>query len=314
MIAEPSHPDKQVAGWQAHLELGFSVRAQRTELTHRRGLGPLKVQRSFHPEGDVCHAYLLHPPGGVVGGDGLMLDVQVEEGASALLSAPGATKCYRSAGARSEICQQFRVAEQGRLEWLPHETILFSGCEIAVRNRVELADGARFLGWELLCLGRPAGDVPFLQGRADVGLEVLRAGRPLLCELLRLTPDRIARPVHLRGAPVLATLLATPADAVLRDALRAALQQGNNPALAGGMSGSTPHAPHWEQPGDLPGDLEQRGDLLEAVTLLAEEDLLVLRVLGPSTERVRQRLELAWRCLREPVMGRVAVAPRIWAT
>lgn len=279
LLTETGH-----TGWQARLELGFSVKAQRTELTHRRGFGPLKVQRSFHPEGDPCHAYLLHPPGGVVGGDALALAVRVEEGASALLSAPGATKCYRSAGARSEICQRFQVAEQGRLEWLPHETILFSGCDISVRNRLELAEGARFLGWELLCLGRPASAAPFTQGRAVVGLEVLRAGRPLLCERLRLSPDRLARPGHLRGFPVLATLLATPADAALRDRLRATLQPHDN------------------------------ADLVEAVTWLAEEKLLVLRVLGQSTERVRQRLELAWHALREPTIGRVAVAPRIWAT
>ncbi|HMV40203.1 MAG TPA: urease accessory protein UreD, partial [Plasticicumulans sp.] len=112
-------------GWQARLELGFAPVAARTALVHSAHRGPLRVQRPFHPEADgSCHVYLLHPPGGVVGGDGLALDVQLAPGARALLTTPSASRFYRSAGARALQRQLLRVGAGARLDWLPQETIV----------------------------------------------------------------------------------------------------------------------------------------------------------------------------------------------
>ena len=67
-------------GWSAVLQLRFGVRAGRSCAVARHQRGPLAVQRSFYPEGAVCHTYVLHPPGGVVGGDRLELDLAAEPG------------------------------------------------------------------------------------------------------------------------------------------------------------------------------------------------------------------------------------------
>jgi urease accessory protein len=107
------------AGWQARLELGLAQWAGRTVLAHKRHFGPLTVQRPFYPEGGPCHIYLLHPPGGVVGGDRLEIAVEVGEGAHALITTPGATKFYRSAGPRAHQIQHLSVAGGGVLEWFP---------------------------------------------------------------------------------------------------------------------------------------------------------------------------------------------------
>jgi urease accessory protein len=144
------------SGWAAELALRFAVRGERgrTELVGRRHVGPLRVQRPFHPEpSGACHVYVLHPPGGVVGGDQLALDVSVESGAHALLTTPAAAKLYRSAGPCARVQQALRVGEGARLEWLPHENIAFSAANAELTTRVELEQGARFLGWVVLCLG-----------------------------------------------------------------------------------------------------------------------------------------------------------------
>ena len=120
---DPAQPAKP--GWRADLRLGYVKQQQRTVLKHRQQLGPLTVQRPFYPEGETCHTYLLHPPGGVVGGDELQLQVTCHEQAHALLTTPGAAKFYRSAGATAQVSQHFTVAADGLLEWLPQENIYF---------------------------------------------------------------------------------------------------------------------------------------------------------------------------------------------
>ena len=63
-LADMAHP-----GWEAELALRFVIRDGRTVLGERRHRGPLQVQRVFYPEGtDLCHLYVLHPPGGLVAG------------------------------------------------------------------------------------------------------------------------------------------------------------------------------------------------------------------------------------------------------
>ena len=55
--------------------------------------------KSRFPEGqEVCHAIVLHPPGGVVGGDELAISVDVGAAAQAFLTTPGAAKWYKANG------------------------------------------------------------------------------------------------------------------------------------------------------------------------------------------------------------------------
>jgi urease accessory protein len=114
-------------GWLAELDLGFAPRGSRTVLARRRHRGPLAVQRPFHPEGDVCHVYLLHPPGGVVAGDRLAIRVAADPGAEALLTTPAAGKFYRSEGPVARQTVALEIGEGASLEWLPQETILYPG-------------------------------------------------------------------------------------------------------------------------------------------------------------------------------------------
>src|SRR4051812_7814417 len=102
--------------WQAELGLRFGRVGERTVLLEKRSLGPLVVQKPLYPEGDgVCHAIVVHPPGGIAGGDELHLDVKAEAGTHALLTTPGAGKWYRSAGAQAK--QRLSFSGAGTIEW-----------------------------------------------------------------------------------------------------------------------------------------------------------------------------------------------------
>lgn len=272
----------QAPGWLARLELGFAPRAGRTRLVHRRHRGPLVLQRPFHPEGEVCHAYLIHPPGGVVGGDRLELELGVEAGAHALLTTPAANKFYRSAGATALQRQWLTVGEGAALEWLPQEQILFAGARVDALTRVHLAEGARFIGWELSCLGRPASGEGFDSGGLRQRLELWRGGRPLLLERNRFAGgERLLAAAHgLGGKPIFGTLLAVGADAGELAELRERL---------------------------LPAEIAAVG-----LTLL--DGLLVARYLGEGAEQARGLFTRIWEILRPRLLGRPACPPRIWRT
>jgi len=85
-------------GWHGHLQLNYRRAVDRTVL-HDRHEGPLRVLQRLYPEGPgICHSVLVHPPGGIVGGDVLGLEVTLAPGAHALITTAGATRFYRSAG------------------------------------------------------------------------------------------------------------------------------------------------------------------------------------------------------------------------
>ena len=266
--------------WQAELHLRFGTRAEYpgTALLERRHRGPLVVQRPFHPEGDPCHVYVVHPPGGVVGGDELAIDVQVDAGAHALLTTPAATKFYRCDARRATQTQRL-VARDATLEWLPQENIFYRGADVRVTTRVQLEGDTRFIGWEIACLGLPARGEHFDSGRLELDLELWR-DEPVFIDRLRLAGDSAARHARwgLAGQEAIGTLLATPASAAHVDAVRALLV-------------------------DKP---------LAAVSLV--DGVLVVRALAPQAAPVRELFAAAWRVLRPAILGRPAHAPRIWST
>ncbi len=269
--------------WRAELDLEFSLRGARTRLTARRHCGPLLVQRPFHPEAvDVCHAYLIHPPAGVVGGDELHLSVKVGAAAQVLLTTPSATRFYRSSGRVSQLTQTFSVADDASLDWLPQENLLFDAARARIATRVELAPRARFMGWEMLCLGRPACGEGFDLGMVDQRIALYRDGVPLLLERLRPAAGRAlsAGGAALRGHAACATLIATGADPTHLEAARECLASMN--------------------------------EGLASATLL--DDVLVCRLLAAHIAPLRVICERLRTQLRPSLLARDAHAPRIWST
>jgi urease accessory protein len=267
-------------GWYASLRLGFRKSPGRTVLAERKHQGPLAVQRAFYPEGDLCHVYLLHPPGGIAGGDRLDIRARVDSQASALVTTPGATKFYRSIGPTAVQTQTLSL-HGGSLEWLPQENILFPGAKAELSTQVHLKGDAAFIGWEINCLGRPAIDERFDAGHALFSFSIFRDDLPLLHE--RLTVDSVKSlygAAGLRGQPVVASLYATTEDEKLTDSVRNLIPEKYRPQLG--------------------------------VTLV--DGLLIIRYLGDSTERARRLFIDIWKVLRPTILNRTPSVPRIWNT
>lgn len=148
-------------GWHGHLALKYHAEGDRT-LAHDRHTGPLRVLQRLYPESErVCHHVLVHPPGGVAGGDQLHVDLSLDTHAHALITTPGATRFYRSAAEPAVQSVAARLAPGARLEWLPLEALAYRGCRAVNRMRFELAPGAAMIGWDVLALGLPAAGEAF---------------------------------------------------------------------------------------------------------------------------------------------------------
>src|SRR5688572_6656266 len=184
-VAEPALSAAAAASWRAELALGFERDGERTVLARRRHDGPLVVQKPLYPEGSgVCHAIVVHPPAGIAGGDELHLDVAAGNAACALLTTPGAGKWYRSAGPWAAQKLAFEV--EGALEWLPQETIVYDGALADLATEVRLGADERYVGWEILCLGRTGSGERYRRGTTRLSTRIHRNGKLVWLERGRI--------------------------------------------------------------------------------------------------------------------------------
>ncbi len=270
------------AGWKANLSLCFTKRIEKTIISSLSHVGPLRVQRPFYPESDVCHVYLLHPPGGVVGGDSIDIQVQTLEDSHALLTSPGSTKFYRSAGEIANVTQHLSLQQNSVLEWFPQENILFPGAKVKLQTQIHLSSDADFIGWEMNCLGRPANQERFDFGELDTTLKIFRKGELLLLERQRVNQQRhLSAAAGLRNYPMNAIFFCTSCN---------------------------------EEHVNLAREVVSRLSPGFPVGVTRIEDVLVLRLLGVQAEPMRQLMIAVWQVLRPLIINKPAVLPRIWST
>ena len=271
------------SGWLAELELDYAVRREKTCLVRKKQRGPLTLQRPFYPENDTCHSYLLHPPGGVVGGDTLDIKVRAETGSHCLITTPGATKFYRSkTDLVSTQSQKISVCEDAIVEWLPQQNIFFPEAQSNLSTQINIAPGGKFIGWEVHCFGRPANSEIFHSGNISSCTEINIDGQLRLVEQL-CTEDSslIHSPSGLRGMAMQGSLIAAPCNQQQRDQLERIL-----------------HSHQYPDP----------------IGLTLVDDILVVRVLGNQIEPILEIFTQLWTELRTEWLHKPACSPRIWAT
>ncbi|ATG89584.1 urease accessory protein UreD [Methylomonas koyamae] len=236
------------------------------------------MQRPFYPEGEVCHVYLLHPPGGVVAGDRLTINANVESEAQALITTPAAGKFYRSGGGEAQQTVNLKVAEHSSLEWLPQETIVYDGARLSANMHIELAEQSRFIGWEITALGRPAAGEGFSDGCAELNWRIQRDGRLFYLERQHLDGQAFLARWGLSGHSACGTMFVYPATSL-----------------------------HLAAVQELIGDEANRG-----VTLI--DELLICRGLDRQADLLKGFFERVWGVVRGDMIGKEVCLPRIWAT
>jgi urease accessory protein len=266
--------------WIGQLSLDFERGGGKTVIARRRHMGPLLIQRPFYEPDGACQVYLIHPPGGVVGGDALMLAFEARGGAQALITTPGATKLYRSPRQGSRLSQSITCLDGAVLEWLPQETIAYGGVSASASTNIRLDASSHFIGWDITCLGQDNGGLG--QGQLTQQWRLERDGRLLWTERAELEGNGtlLEAPWGLGGRTVFGTLVATGAGTALVDEVRAVCPGSDTDWLS--------------------------------VTRLGE--VLLCRYLGYSAEAAKRCFCDAWAVVRRRVLGREACPPRVWAT
>lgn len=273
--------------WQARLNLDYRCEGrQRTVLRHDHD-GPLRILKSLYPEGQaICHNVIVHPPGGLVGGDQLDVQVQLHAGAHALISTPGATRFYASDDQIASQRVRATLASSARLEWLPLEALAYPGCRAANHLAFELAPDAELMAWDVTALGLPAADQAFTHGQFHQRLEI--PGLWLEQARLDAADHRLMQsPLGLAGQRCLGSLMFARGQGLgrsrceqLLEAARAALAQA-------------PDGVRW------------------GVTAVNPQ-LVVVRALAPLVEPLMAALQAAWAAWRQAAWDLEPVQPRIW--
>lgn len=288
--------------WQAELSLGLSKTERGSVLKTCRHQGPLYVQKAFYPEGrDLAHLYLLHPPGGMVSGDDLGINVDMSPDAQALITTPGAGRVYKARADKTLQTQQIqlRLEKGSSLEWLPLENIIYPGAHTRLHTDIYLSENSQFIGWEISCFGLKASEQPFNQGQLEQRLQVFREGRLKVREKLSLNPEQhhfMNSRAGLADCSVNALLIAGPfLDEQPTDELLSALQTQCETLRASDITVNKHNSP-----------------ALAAVSLNGE--FMQVRYLGDCSEQARLLFIRCWQLLRPALIKREACEPRIWAT
>ncbi|MBX3617968.1 urease accessory protein UreD [Nitrosomonas sp.] len=272
---------------QARLALQFAEIDGTTRLVARDHFGPLLVQKPLYPEGrEVCHTVIIHPPGGIVGGDQLEISADIGTSASAQITTPGAAKWYKANGHTSHQKITLHAGKGAALEWVPQETIFYNHANVDIDHQVTLEDNALYVGCEILCFGRTASGETFNNGQIKQRTSIKRNGKMIWLEQIRLQGESSAMHgrLALSGRPVCATLLLTgkTVPQALIDLAR-------------------------EESAKIAGDSGQAGvSQLKSIT--------VVRYLGNSSEAARRIMLRTWGVLRPEILGRPAIVPRMWST
>lgn len=282
--------------WHGHLTLDYRRDGERTT-AHDRHDGPLRVLQRLYPEGpEVCHHVLVHPPGGIVGGDVLDVQATLLPGSHALISTPGATRFYKSAGPEAVQSLTARVADGARLEWLPLETIAYRTCKARNEMRFELAPGAEMMGWDVLALGLPAAGEAFSDDASGQGFFTQRIELPgvwLEQGTVRASDHLLLdSPLGWAGHRVMGTLWFAAGQALTRERREALLDTAR----------------------EVIDGLDQALGTVRAGATRPHEPVVVVRALADRVEPLMHLLSGIWARWRPLAWDLPPCPPRVWRT
>ena len=283
--------------WMASLALDFSFGVLGTQLRRTRRNGPLSVQKAFYPEGKNCaHIYLLHPPAGIVSGDELHVEINLDNNTHMLVTTPGANRFYRARKDSSiGISKQVQVTtlnlkEHAKGENFPQETIVYNGADGFNTVDIHLSQSSIYLGWDITCMGLPSSRQPFTKGQYSQLNRVFVDSTLAYHDRIAITAKNnlLHHPAGLAGNSVFATFLVYAPQKIDQLERKAAIE--------------------------VMREIIVEHEAQKHISITDIDGLLVIRYLGKHAEQCKKFFLLLWQVVRPLTIEKKAIKPRIWYT
>lgn len=255
---------------ESGIDVTFGSREGRSFVAHLAETGALRLRLARTSD---VQAIIVNTAGGIVEGDELALAVNLDAGASATLTSAAAEKVYRSSGGTSQIDVRLDLASHSRLLYVPHETIVFDRARLRRRFDIACAADTSFLAVEMLQFGRVAHGETHVSGMLRESWRLRRDGRLVYADEVALDGDIggvLDRHAVAGGCCAVATILLADRGVgrhldPLRSALDAECQRDARARIEAGAS--------------------------------LRDDLIVVRLLAASSERLRSAVAAAVRAV-----------------
>ena len=276
------NPEPAAAG-DGYLRLRFARSGERTILAQSRFSLPLQALAPLALEDGSCYLMLLNPTGGVLGGDHLVTEIELEPGTHVCLSTPSATRVYRTEGKPAILETAIRIGEEAALEYFPDHVIPHAGSALRQSLRLEMARGSRAIVVDSLASGRRAHGERWKFRELDSRTEVRLSGRPVYLNRTKIVPDEL-RPDEL---------------GVMEDFDYMTC-----------VSAFADEFTQWTEVCDaLNAELEQTSEIRGGASLLARGGC-VARFLARSAPDMTRMNKKLWDCVRQRLLGLSAFEDR----
>jgi urease accessory protein len=174
--SRPREPER--VGRDGFLKLRFARCGGNTILAQSRFSLPLQALAPLTLADGSSYLMLLNPTGGVLGGDRLVTEIDLEPGTHVCLSTPSATRVYRTVGEPAILDTVIRVGEGGTLEYFPDHVIPHAGSALRQSLRLSLNRGSRAILFDSMAAGRVAHGERWVFTDIDSRIDVRVSGCP----------------------------------------------------------------------------------------------------------------------------------------
>lgn len=272
--------------WQGKLNLTYDYQQNKTQLVSQLMQAPLKIQRSFYPEGaETCHTTILHTAGGIVGGDQLLQTIHLKPYSQVVITTPSASKIYRSNGLQSQQNINIYLDAHSCLEYIPQESIIFNQANYQQTLNIYLTENSHYFGWEWVRFGRTARGETFIEGNWRSNTHLYYENKPLWVDRQWFPASEILwnSPHGLFNQPLVGTIVYSGKP--LNKAQITAFRQLGETFIKNGEYGVTRTQNHG----------------------------LLCRYRGSSLSELKQWSLAVWSLLREEIWSRSSIKPRVWS-